>query len=122
MPNKTSSPELHADVAQVFKALADPTRRQVVEHLSRAPATTSQLAANFEMALPSFHQHLQVLESLGLVTSHKSGRVRTYSLKPERLQQASGWLDTQRSLWERRLDQLDEHLTSMSSRNSKDQS
>ena len=94
----------------VFRALADPTRRRVVERLSEGEAAVSELAAPFEMALPSFLQHLRVLESSGLVTSQKTGRVRTYALAPQRLQQAETWLARQRGLWERRLDQLDAYL------------
>ena len=95
----------------VFKALADPTRRQVLERLSLRPASVSELAAPFEMALPSFVEHLRVLEGSGLVQSRKSGRVRTYELAPERLSLVDDWLDRQRRLWERRLDQLDDYVT-----------
>jgi DNA-binding transcriptional ArsR family regulator len=98
------------DVDGVFRALSDPTRRQVVERLARGPATTSELARPFAMALPSFTQHLGVLERLGMVTSEKAGRVRTYRLAPEPLEEVGNWLDAQRALWSRRLDQLDELL------------
>ena len=98
------------DVDAVFRALADPTRRRVVERLSEGQASASELAAPFDMALPSFLQHLGVLESSGLVSSHKSGRVRTYRLAPQRLHEAETWLSRQRSLWERRLDQQDAYL------------
>lgn len=94
----------------VFRALADPTRRHVLERLRRSPASVSELAAPFDMALPSFVEHLRVLESGGLVRSEKVGRVRTYELAPERLKLAEDWLVRQRMLWERRLDQLDEYL------------
>jgi DNA-binding transcriptional ArsR family regulator len=94
----------------VFRALSDPTRRAVLERLSRRPATVSELAQPFKMALPSFVQHLSVLEHCGLVRSKKTGRVRTYQLAPERLRLAEDWLGNQRALWERRLDQLDDYL------------
>lgn len=94
----------------VFAALADPTRRAVVERLGIGPAATSELAKPFAMALPSFLQHLDVLERAGLVTSHKAGRVRTYQLGPEPLRHATTWLNAQRHHWERRLDQLDRFL------------
>jgi DNA-binding transcriptional ArsR family regulator len=94
----------------VFQALADPTRRAVVERLGRGPASTSELARPFAMALPSFTQHLGVLERCGLVTSHKQGRVRTYRLADAPLVTAQDWLAARRSHWERRLDQLDAHL------------
>ncbi|PSH70726.1 transcriptional regulator [Phyllobacterium brassicacearum] len=94
----------------IFRALSDPTRRHVLERLTRSPASVSELAEPFEMALPSFVEHLKVLEGSGLVRSKKAGRVRTYSLVPEPLQLAENWLATQRTLWERRLDQLDDYL------------
>ena len=94
----------------VFRALSDTTRRKVVERLSRSPAAVSELAAPFDMALPSFVQHLRVLEGAGLVESEKVGRVRTYRLVPRRLQVAEDWLAQRREVWERRLDQLDDYL------------
>ena len=98
------------DLDQVFQALADPTRRKVVERLGRGPASTSELARPFDMALPSFLQHLAVLERSRLVRSRKEGRVRTYRLDPRRLHVAEHWLEAQRLRWERRLDQLDRYL------------
>ena len=94
----------------VFRALADPTRRGVLERLRHRPASVSELAAPFDMALPSFVQHLRVLERSGLVHSTKRGRVRTYELAPARLKLAEDWLAKQRVLWERRLDQLDVYV------------
>ncbi len=99
---------------QLFHALADPTRRAVIERLGQSPASVSQLIAPFSMALPSFMQHLQVLEQSGLVHSTKTGRVRTYSLEPEAMQQVENWLSQQRNIWEQRLDQLDQYLLSPS--------
>ena len=104
MPNQS------ADLGRVFQALADPTRRAVLEKLSRGPAAMSELAQPFRMALPSFSQHLDVLEDCGLVRSSKAGRVRTYELSPQSLRAAEGWLARQRALWARRLDQLDDYL------------
>jgi len=97
-------------VDEVFKALADPTRRRVIERLVSAPATTSVLAEPFDMALPSFLQHLSVLERAGLVTSNKRGRTRTYRLSAGGLGAAEGWLADRRREWEQRLDQLDQFL------------
>ncbi|HRC63136.1 MAG: metalloregulator ArsR/SmtB family transcription factor [Dehalococcoidia bacterium] len=94
----------------LFRALADPTRREVVERLGRGAASVSQLAGGFDMALPSFVEHLRVLESSGLVRSQKHGRVRTYELAPEGLRPLEDWLAAQRRRWERRLDQLDDYL------------
>ncbi|QEH32320.1 HTH-type transcriptional regulator [Aquisphaera giovannonii] len=104
MPNQVAQLNL------VFQALADPTRRAVVERLSRGPTATTELAQPFRMALPSFLQHLDVLQKCGLVQSRKSGRVRTYELAPETLMAAEDWMATQRLLWKRRLDQLDSFL------------
>lgn len=97
----------------IFRALADPTRRRVVERLNRSPASVSELAQPFEMALPSFIEHLKVLEGCGLVRSEKIGRTRTYQLAPEPLQLAENWLSEQRTLWERRLDQFDAYVMSL---------
>jgi len=94
----------------VFHALADPTRRKVLERLSKGPAPVSELARPFGMALPSFAQHLGVLEQCGLVRSRKVGRVRTYRLTPKPLKEAELWITRQRAIWERRLDQLDDYL------------
>lgn len=95
----------------VFRALSDPTRRAVVQRLGRGPATVSELAAPFGMALPSFMKHIGVLEGSGLVVSRKVGRVRTCALEPERLAAAERWLDEQRAIWASRYDNLD-HLLS----------
>jgi DNA-binding transcriptional ArsR family regulator len=93
----------------MFQALADPTRRAVLARLCSGPAPVSELAQPFRMALPSFSQHLDVLERCGLVRSRKTGRVRTYRLAPRPFEVAEQWMTEQRAVWERRLDQLD-HL------------
>jgi DNA-binding transcriptional ArsR family regulator len=97
----------------VFQALADPTRRAVLQRLSRGTVPVTQLAEPFDMALPSFLQHLKVLEDCGLVRSRKSGRVRTFQIAPEPLRTAEKWMSGQRALWERRLDQLDRFLEAL---------
>ena len=97
-------------MATVFQALSDPTRLAVVERLSIGPASATELARPFEMALPSFMQHLGVLERAGIATSHKTGRTRVFQLAPGPLELASAWLATFRNHWERRLDQLDQLL------------
>jgi DNA-binding transcriptional ArsR family regulator len=100
---------------RVFHALADPTRRAVVARLCSGRAAVTELAEPFDMALPSFLQHLKVLEGSGLVRSEKTGRVRTYEVVPEPLQAAEGWMGEQRALWERRLNQLDSYLLKLKS-------
>jgi len=99
-----------AGLDHVFHALADPTRRAVLERLGRGLATTSELAQPFRMALPSFSQHLDVLHASGLVRSRKAGRVRTWRLSPRPLRSAEHWMARQRAVWETRLDQLDDFL------------
>ena len=100
-------------LTSVFHALTDPTRRAVLERLTHGPAAVSELAQPFKMALPSFVQHLGVLEDCGLVRSKKHGRVRTYTLEPQPLTAAERWLSAQRALWERRLDSLDNFLETL---------
>jgi DNA-binding transcriptional ArsR family regulator len=95
---------------RVFHALADPTRRIIVERLSRGPASVSDLARPLPMSLPAVVQHLQVLETSGLVRSEKVGRVRTCQIEPEALRPVEQWFSARRSNWERRLDRLGDYL------------
>ncbi len=95
---------------QVFQALADPTRRGMVERLGRGPASVSELARPLAMSLPAVMQHLQVLEASGLVRSEKTGRVRTCHIEPTALRAAEVWVTSQRTAWEARLDRLGEYL------------
>ncbi len=97
-------------IDQIFRALSDPTRRRVLERLSTSPASVSELAEPYDMALPSFVQHMKVLEECGLVSSSKSGRTRTYRIAPTQLKLAEDWLGQQRAMWEKRLDRLEEYL------------
>jgi DNA-binding transcriptional ArsR family regulator len=101
---------------QVFAALADPTRRSIVERLCRGPVTVSALAEPMAMSLPAVFQHLKVLESSGLVRSEKSGRVRTCHIEPAALSQAEGWIASRQMAWERRLDRLGSFLTETKNR------
>ena len=106
-------PNQQAQLNRVFHGLADPTRRAVLERLSSGPAAVSELAEPFRMSLPSFLQHLGVLESCGLVKSRKAGRVRTYRLTPQPLRASEAWLEKQRAIWNRRLNQLDTYLADL---------
>jgi DNA-binding transcriptional ArsR family regulator len=99
-----------ADLDLVFQALADPTRRGMVERLSRGPASVSQLAQPLEMTLSAVVQHLAVLEASGLVRSEKAGRVRTCRVEPAALRTAEAWIAQRRATWERRLDRLGDYL------------
>ena len=103
----------HTALDDVFHAIANPTRRLVLERLMRGPVPVTELARPFNMSLPSFLQHIDVLERSRLVTSRKVGRVRTVRARPDRLRNAERWMSRQRELWERRLDQLDRHLLAM---------
>jgi DNA-binding transcriptional ArsR family regulator len=95
---------------RVFHALADPSRRTMVERLSTGPASVSELARPLEMSLAAVVQHVQVLESCGLVRSEKVGRVRTCSIEPAALRSAEAWITERRTTWERRLDRLGDLL------------
>ena len=103
---------------KVFHALSNPTRRKVVERLSVGPATVSELAAPFDMQLPSFVQHLWILEQSRLVKSTKRGRVRTYEIAPERFEVVEDWLTTRRRLWETRLDRFDQYVKQLKEKES----
>ena len=94
----------------VFRALSDSTRRKVLERLSVGPASVSELAAPFDMQLPSFVQHLSVLERSRLVKSKKHGRVRTYEIAPARFTVVEDWLTERRQSWEARLDRFDAYV------------
>ena len=95
---------------QVFHALGDPTRRAIIDHLSRGPTSVSRLAEPLEITLTAVAQHLQLLEESGLVHTEKVGRVRTCRLEPAGFTLLRKWIDDRRSMWERRLDRLGEIL------------
>jgi DNA-binding transcriptional ArsR family regulator len=103
----------------VFYALSNSTRRKVLEQLSVGPATVSELAAPFDMKLPSFVEHLSLLERSRLVKSKKRGRVRTYQIVPQRFKVAEDWLSERRQLWEARLDRFDTYVKQLKETESK---
>jgi DNA-binding transcriptional ArsR family regulator len=111
-PNQSTGGDMvqSAVADDVFYALSNSTRRKVLERLSAGPATVSELAAPFDMKLPSFVQHLSVLERSRLVKSKKRGRVRTYEIVPERFKVAEDWLAERRQVWEARLDRFDKYV------------
>jgi DNA-binding transcriptional ArsR family regulator len=98
------------EVDVLFHALADPTRRGIVERLGRGPASVSELAAPLTMSLPAVVQHLHVLEESGLVSTQKVGRVRTCRLELKRLTTVQDWITARRTGWERSLDRLGDYL------------
>jgi DNA-binding transcriptional ArsR family regulator len=115
----------NAAIDRVFHALAEPTRRAIVERLSAGPSSVSELAAPFDMTLAAIVQHLQVLEQSGVIRTEKVGRIRTCRIEPAGLKVAAQWIAARRALWERRLDRLgdilaeDEPLPRPTSRKSK---
>ena len=106
-------PKQNHKVALAFTALSDPTRRAVIAALSGGAASVSDLARPFGMALPSFTQHLGVLERAGLILSRKEGRVRVCSLNTAALREAEDWLSVQRRTWEARMDRFEAHIDGM---------
>jgi DNA-binding transcriptional ArsR family regulator len=103
-----------------FQALADPTRRTMVERLTRGPASVSDLARPLSMSLPAVMQHLAVLEGSGLVVSEKIGRVRTCRIEPAALSLAEQWINARRTEWERRLDRLGDYLEELKNQGGED--
>jgi DNA-binding transcriptional ArsR family regulator len=95
-------------IDQLFQALADPTRRAVLVRLGSGPASIGDLAAPFDMALPSFMKHIGILEESGLICSEKQGRVRTCSLQRARFAMVESWLFEQRAIWYGRTDRLEQ--------------
>lgn len=100
----------------VFGALADPTRRAIIARLSQGEASVGELAEPFDMALPSFMKHIRVLETGGIVTSEKLGRVRTCRLTPGAMKGAESWMAQQRAVWEARLDRFEAYVATLESK------
>lgn len=95
----------------IFQALADPTRRAVLGRLGKGPASITELAQPFDMALPSFMKHIRFLEDSGLIRTRKDGRVRTCSIEKKPFTVVETWLSRQRALWEARTDRLEQFVT-----------
>lgn len=100
-----------AQLNDIFQALADPTRRAVLGRLGRGPASIGDLAKPFDMALPSFMKHIHQLEHIGLIRTHKQGRVRTCAIEKKQFAVAEAWLSAQRAIWEARTDRLEQFVT-----------
>lgn len=96
-----------------FSALGDPTRRMILQRLARGRASVGELAAPHKMALPSFMEHLKKLEAAGLIMSEKQGRTRICALAPDAFAPVLSWIDEQRDLWEARLNQFDDYVTTL---------
>jgi DNA-binding transcriptional ArsR family regulator len=110
-----------ATLDRAFQALADPTRRAIVERLTQGPASVSELKGPLVMSLPAVMQHLAVLETSGLIVSEKRGRVRTCRINPPALAEAEQWIAERRLEWERRLDRLGEYLKTLESEGKSDE-
>lgn len=106
-------PNHQTNLDHAFRALADPTRRAVLQQLAEGPASVKDLAAPFDMALPSFLQHLDILETSGLVTSKKTGRVRVCTMQPVALDPVEDWIRERKAVWEDRFDRMDAFLTDL---------
>ena len=100
-------------LSDLFHALADPTRRQILTRLAEGPAPVTELAGPTGFKLPTVMRHLSVLEDAGLIATSKDGRVRTCAIVPEALTPMQAWLEEQRSIWESRLDRLDAYVTQL---------
>jgi DNA-binding transcriptional ArsR family regulator len=100
-------------LSDTFSALADPTRRAILDRLSRGEATVTELAAPFAMTLPAVSKHLKVLERAGLITRGREAQWRPCRLEAHALKEATGWLDAYRRLWEGSFDRLDEYLAEL---------
>jgi DNA-binding transcriptional ArsR family regulator len=103
-----------------FAALADPTRRAIVERLARGDATVNELAAPFAMTLPGISKHLKVLERCGLISRSRNAQFRPCHLERAALDSAVGWIEENRRIWTERFDKLDQHLRDLQVRRSND--
>jgi len=101
---------------RTFAALADPTRRRILEHLSRGDSCVTDLARPYSMSLPAVSKHLRVLESAGLIRRRRSGRVHRLNLEAAPMQQAQQWIEEYRKFWEESFDRLDEYLKELQAR------
>ena len=102
-----------SDLDRTFAALSDPIRRAIVTRLCEGPRSVSELSEPFEIALPSLLKHVRVLEESGLISSEKTGRVRTCRIERRALQETEAWIHRQVATWERRLDRLEAHVQRM---------
>src|SRR5690242_17581614 len=103
------------DLDLLFGALADPTRRGIVERLAAGEATVTELAAPFSISLPAISRHLKLLERASLITRSREGRWRRAQLSPTSLASAATWLSRYERLWAERFDRLDDHLARLTS-------
>lgn len=110
MPRAAAAAAARQPAVDVFRAIADPTRRAILDRLRAGPAPVNALAADFAQSRPAISKHLRVLREARLVSEERTGRERVYRLEPQPLQRALGWLEGYRSFWQRNLDQLKRYL------------
>jgi len=108
------------DLTQVFSALADPTRRAILDRLANGEATVNELAAPFAMSQQAISKHLSVLERAHLISRKQAGRARACVLQMDSIDGAAGWIERHRRLWADRYDRLDEHLSALSASDRKE--
>ena len=114
VPTATLSHNLSDDeLDAMFSALADPTRRSIVAHLTKGDATVNELAEPFAMSVQAVSQHIQVLERAGLISRSRHRQTRPCRLDPDALRAATDWIEDQRKVWSERLDRLGHHLTDL---------
>jgi DNA-binding transcriptional ArsR family regulator len=106
---------------RTFAALADPTRRRMLEHLSRGESCVTELARPYAMSLPAVSKHLRVLEKAGLVRRHRDGRVHRLKLQAQPMRQAQAWIEEYRKFWEESFDRLDEYLKELQTKENKNE-
>ncbi|MEH1919800.1 MULTISPECIES: ArsR/SmtB family transcription factor [unclassified Nostoc] len=104
-----------------FAALADPTRRAILAHLSKGEASVSELAKPFKMSLPAISKHIKVLERAGLIVRGREAQWRPCQIQAQPLKQAADWIEQYRQLWEQRLDQLDDYLQELQTQEEQDE-
>ncbi|RCJ32625.1 transcriptional regulator [Nostoc punctiforme NIES-2108] len=104
-----------------FAALADPTRRAILAHLSKGEASVSELAKPFKMSLPAISKHLKVLERAGLIVRGREAQWRPCQIQAQPLKEAADWIEQYRQLWEQRLDQLDDYLQELQTQEEQDE-
>ena len=104
-----------------FAALADPTRRAILAHLTKGEASVSELAQPFEMSLPAISKHLKVLERAGLITRGREAQWRPCQIKAESLKEAANWIEQYRQFWEQNLDRLEDYLQELQTKEKQDE-
>lgn len=104
---------------RTFAALADPTRRRILEHLSHGELCVTDLARPYSMSLPAVSKHLRVLEKAGLVSRRRCGRVHSLKLEAKPMQQAQAWIEEYRKFWEQSFDRLDDYLKQLQTKDKK---